>query len=63
MLRPVSTYHQLRVAVLKGSSRVSVGVLLAVHHTALHGLLNLWENQHQLTLVKDGCWELDGERV
>lgn len=35
------SYHELGMAVLEGAPRVPVALLLAIHHAALHGILDL----------------------
>lgn len=49
------TYHQLSVAILERSSGISIGILLAVHHAALHSLLNLQEQHHYRQLKQNSC--------
>lgn len=39
------TYHMLGVAVVVGTARVSVAVILAVDHSALDSLLNLMDGE------------------
>ena len=34
-------YHELGVAILEGAPRVPVALLLAIHHAALHSVLDL----------------------
>lgn len=41
-LRPgPEPYHELGVAILEGAPRVPVALLLAIHHAALHSVLDL----------------------
>lgn len=55
-------YHELGVAVLEGAARVPVALLLAVHHTALHSVLDLGgDGRSARTLPHEACTAPEGQ--